>query len=169
MDIELYKANSNQLKDVLSKLENVTVLELEETINEARIKAGTHPTDNRTYISAGQPTLEPTQAMAAYGPGSAGSFGGFIRAGLSGLGVGYSAQVVDFGEVVSVTVSHTNTQTGKSASQSFVIIWRGPRAKYVYTVYSSSARYRHCNDYNQAISFIRSKTSALAGRNSGAA
>ena len=160
------------LEESLKQMGEFTVLDIYEPINEASLKKGDHPTDNRTRISAKQWSVEQPSPVRAYGPGTAGTFGGYVRSGLANLGVGYGAQVTDFGEAVTATVTYSNAQTGKSASQSFVIVYHGKETygvknQFIYSVYSSAARYRRCNDYNQCISYIRSKISALPGMTSG--
>jgi len=157
-----------QIDEAIEQMENPIFLDIVEEINEAT-RVGGHPSDKRTLTSPEIATPASSYAVRAYGPGTAGTFGGYVRSGLANLGVGYGVQVSDFGEAVTVSITYSNAQTGKCSSQNYVIIWRGAQAKYAYTVYSSSVRFRHCNDYNQAIAFIRSKASSLPGRCSGVA
>jgi len=137
-----------------------TLIEIYDPVMEARVKttggnaiAGISPySDVLGMVSTGP------------GPGSITGLGSMVKGSLGGIGNGYSVEVSDFGEVVSVRVTYSNTRTGASASQTFAIIYRGTNTKYSYTVYSTAARYRHCNSYQDAAGFIRSKASALQGR-----
>lgn len=157
----------NPLNEAISMLDNPTFICVEENINEAafKVRGGN---DNRVAVSA-EPFRDTADAIRAFGPGSFGTLGGYIRSGLSSMGEGYGVQVADFGEAVTVTITYSNARTGRIAGQSFVVVMHHGRShKYMYTVYAHSARWRDCNDYNQAIGFIRSKASALAGQTSGA-
>ena len=90
--------------------------------------------------------------------------GNAFRSALSNIGPGFGAQVADFGDAITVTITYSNAKTGRCASQSYVVLWQPDRnPKYPYKVMSSVARYRNCADYGQAIGFIRSKASGLPG------
>ena len=102
------------------------------------------------------------------GIGSNISLGGFFRSGLSGLGQGYSVEVNDFGQALSVSIKYCNTANGRVAGQNFVVVYNQFDVKQPYTTYSSYYRYRKCNDYNQAIQYMRSKANSLKGQTSGA-
>ena len=166
-DLDEYTANVCEALDELNINGDLIVLEVEEPVLEARSKVAGN--DKRTYSSSILGPSDMGQTLRAAGPGTSFTFGGYVRSGLSGMGQGYGVQVTDFGEVVTANVTYSNAQTGKCASQNFAIIYRGSQSKYVYTVYSSAVRWRHCNDYNQAIAFIRSKASNLPGMTSGTA
>lgn len=167
------ESSSTPLDEAIEMLDNPTFITINddiEAIKEAKgksaIKVG-GSLDDRTYVSARQ-FSDTADAIRAFGPGSFGTLGGYVRSALSGLGVGYGVQVTDFGEAVTVTITYSNARTGRISGQSFVIVMHhGSSHKYLYTVYAHSARWRDCDDYNQAIGFIRSKASALAGQTSG--
>lgn len=152
------------LDEAIELLDNPTFLEIKEDINEAKkLAVGNFPGNTRIQYDATAGFKYNTQAPPAVGPGSPGTLGNAVRSQLSSLGAGYGAQVADFGEAVTVTITYSNAKSGRCASQSFVIIYRGPSAKLTYSVYANAGRYRHCNDFNQAVSFIRSKAGTLPG------
>ena len=151
----------------IEMLHNPTFISIDEGINEAksRVSGG----NDKNVWTSPDPFKDTADAIRAFGPGSFGTLGGYVKSALAGLGPGYGVQVTDFGEAVTVTVTYSNASTGRISGQNFVIVLHHGRShKYMYTVYAHSARWRDCNDYNQAISFIRSKASALAGQTSGA-
>lgn len=155
------------LEEAISMLDNPTFICIKDNVNEVRSLIR-NSSDTRVAVSA-EPFKDTADAIRAFGPGSFGSLGGYVRSGLASLGDGYGVQVADFGEAVTVTITYSNARTGRIAGQSFVIVMHhGSSHRYMYTVYAHSARWRDCNDYNQAIGFIRSKASALAGQTSGA-
>ena len=151
------------LNEAISMLDNPTFIELMENVNEASFKADSgYPGDSKKYISVGGTfTDSPGRAMPGEGPGAPGTLGYAVRSQLSSLGQGFGVQVADFGEAVTVTITYSNPKTCKNVSQSFVLVYHGKNAKNIYTVYANSARWCNCNDYSQAISFIRSKASYL--------
>lgn len=154
-----------ELDEAIDMLENPTFIEIDEDINEARSVVKGNPASDRTYISA-DPYQDSAARLAGQGgPGSFGQLGNYFRSGLQ-LGQGYGVQVADFGEAVTITITYSNPRTCRTASQSYVVVYRGKNSKYVYTTYANSGRYRHSNDYTQAISFIRSKASTLPGSTS---
>lgn len=171
--IKVFLENENTrtpLDEAIEMLDNPTFIAISEDVNEAKGKAAIKvggSLDNRTYTSV-RPFSDTADAIRAFGPGSFGTLGGYVRSALAGLGAGYGVQVADFGEAVTVTITYSNARTGRISGQSFVIVMHhGNSHKYLYTVYAHSARWRDCDDYNQAIGFIRSKASALAGQTSG--
>lgn len=161
------EASRTPLDEAIEMLDNPTFLTIKENVDEA-VSTVRGSSDDRVKISA-EPFKDTADAIRAFGPGSFGTLGGYVKSGLASLGAGYGVQVTDFGEAVTVTVTYSNARTGRISGQSFVIVMHHGRFhKYAYTVYAHSARWRDCNDYNQAIGFIRSKASALAGQTSGA-
>lgn len=164
---------STDMEKAINMLKNPIFIDVKGSINEARSALRNGPNGlngekDRVFISA-EPFKDTADVIRAYGPGSFGTLGGYVRSALANLGVGYGVDVTDFGEVVTVSVTYYNSRTGRSSGQNFVIVCHPTKAyKYAYTVYAHSARWRDCNDYNQAIGFIRSKASALAGQTSGA-
>lgn len=152
------------LDEAISKLQDPVFIEVREDINEAKnVMTGGYPGDSRIGYSGISGYMDTTKPVQANGPGSPGTLGNAVRSALSTLGAGYGAQVADFGEVVTVTITYSNAKTGRCSSQSFVILYRGRTAKNMYTVYANAGRWRNCNDYNQAIGFIRSKVGSIAG------
>lgn len=155
------------LSEAIEMLDNPTFIAIDEDINEARgrVSGG----NDKNVWTSSDPFKDTADAIRAFGPGSFGTLGGYVKSALAGLGAGYGVQVTDFGEAVTVTVTYSNASTGRISGQSFVIVMHHGRShKYMYTVYAHSARWRDCNDYNQAIAFIRAKASALPGQTSGA-
>lgn len=162
------ESNQTTIENIVESLDNPIFMELPNELNEASGNTLRGSSDKRIKTST-SPLRDTADAIRAYGPGSFGTLGGYIRSALSNLGVGYGVQVSDFGEAITVNITYYNARTGRSAGQSFVLLVRhGNWHKYAYTVYAHSARWRDCNDYNQAIGFIRSKATALAGQTSGA-
>lgn len=151
------------IDEAIDMLDNPTFIEITEDINEARVQTISNRKDSRAFMSVGGSFVDsPARAIPGEGPGAPGTLGGIIRSQLT-FGAGYGVQVADFGEAVTVTITYSNAKTGRCASQSFVIVYHGKQAKNVYTVYANCARWRNCNDFNQAISFIRSKASTIPG------
>lgn len=136
-------------------------LVFEPTVNEAL--RSTSITDPRYGAGTLVPSKDYIAPIQQFGAGSSVSFGAAIRNQLQ-LGAQYSTEVVDFGDAVSVKITYMNIKTGKSASQSFIILF-GELGKC--RVKSSATRWRSCNDFNQAVSYIRSRSSALNGKTSG--
>lgn len=127
----------------------------EQSLNEALKVTGSR--DSRVRVGALTLGSENIGAIRNQGAGSVGSFGQTLRSMLS-LGAGYSVEVSDFGEVVTVKMTYTNTRTCKSSSINCVILFYDNgqcRAKI------HSARWRTCNDIGQAASYLRSKASKL--------
>lgn len=165
---KVFLENSGQpwtmMDEAIEMLDAPTFLDINEDINEAkRITTGGYPGDSRIGFSGTSSFIDTTKAGPAQGPGSPGTLGNAVRQALSSLGAGYGVQVADFGEAVTVTVTYSNARTGRCASQSFVLLYRGKNSKNLYTVYANAGRWRNCNDYNQAIAFIRSKVSTIPG------
>jgi len=160
----------NQIKEALENLDNLEILYIDE-VNEAKVKntkaGGSIEKNNNLYFSPSATNdPAPFNRLTAAGPGTRGTMGGYVRSALSALGAGYGVQVADFGEVCTINVTYSNAQTGRVTGQNFAIIFRGPNSKYAYTAYSTSAKWRNCNGVDQAVSFIRSKISAMSGTTS---
>ena len=136
-----------------------------DNINEARVKAGGNISGKNTVAFAAaniSQDLTPFNRLTAAGPGTPGTMGGYVRSALS-LGTGYGVQVSDFGEVCTINITYSNAKTGRTAGQNFAIIYRPEPSKWAYTAYSCSSKWRNCTSIDQAVSFIKSKASALAG------
>lgn len=87
------------------------------------------------------------------------SLGGNIRSALSSLGAGYSVKVIDYGSDVFVSVSYTNSMTGKTAGCNFLIKFTSKRGEGI--IKANEARYRTISSVTDAISYINSKSSNL--------
>lgn len=88
------------------------------------------------------------------------AFGKVLQRDLNSMGAGFSCQVLDCGGEVAVTITHNTSDTGKSASKSFIIVFDDKSGKGI--VKSSSTRWRTISGVGQAVSYIRSVGSALA-------
>lgn len=97
-------------------------------------------------------------------PGSNWTLGPAVRNQLQ-LGSGYTTEVVDFGDAVSVKISYVSTKTGAGASKNFIILFKNPKGASC-VVKSTATRWRTCNDISQAVSYIRSRVSNLQSRTS---
>lgn len=133
---------------------------IEIPLNEAQAYTGN--LDPRTGLSIRMPQ-DSYDIIRQSGAGSSWSFGNLLRNSLPNTN-GYSCEVSDFGDAVTVRMTYTNVKTCRSASKSFVIIFLNKTGKS--EVKSSSARWRTCNDYSQAASYIKSKASSLQGKTS---
>ncbi len=85
------------------------------------------------------------------------SLGSVVRNGLQ-MGPGYSVEVVDYGEAITVSVTYNNMKEGTKKGQNFIILFNN-KGKCI--VKSTSVRWRTCGDAGQAISYIRSRCSNL--------
>ena len=138
----------------MEQLEDI-IIDMRPMVSEAVKATGSRDTRVRTgALSYGS---ENWGLVRNTGAGSSTSFGMTLRSMLQ-LGSGYSTEVTDFGDAVSVKVTYTSPRSCKSASQNFLILFfdNGQcRAK------TNSQRWRTCNDIGQASSYIRSKVSRL--------
>lgn len=87
------------------------------------------------------------------------AFGKVLQRDLNSMGSGYSCQVHDCGGEVAVTITHCCTDTGKSASRSFIIVFDSKSGDGV--IKSSSTRWRSISGIGQAESYIKSVASSL--------
>ena len=71
---------------------------------------------------------------------------------------GFSAEVVDFKKWVTVRVTHSNHITGKSASKTFLIVFK---QKGDGIVLSTHNKYRTISGVDQAASYIRQVCNSL--------
>jgi len=86
------------------------------------------------------------------------TFGSVLQNSLSGMGRGYSAKVCDFGKWVTAEVTYHNHVTGRSASKTFLIVFKH---KGDGIILSTSNKYRSISGVDQAASYIKSASSAL--------
>lgn len=86
------------------------------------------------------------------------TFGNAVRQSLNNMGNGFSARVTDFKKWIVVDVSHHNTITGKSASKTFLIVFKDRGDGMVMSTHN---KYRSISGVDQAISYIRSAASSL--------
>ena len=86
------------------------------------------------------------------------NFGRSLRSQLSDVGNGFSCKVNDFGKWVTVEMTHNNQVTGRSASKTFLIVFK---QKGNGLVLSTHNRYRTISGVDQAVSYIRSASSSL--------
>lgn len=93
------------------------------------------------------------------------SLGGNIKSALSSLGSGYCVKVIDYGSDVFVSVSYTNSMTGKTAGCNFLIKFSSKRGDGI--IKANEARYRTISSTTDAISYITSKASNLKNLTSG--
>lgn len=86
------------------------------------------------------------------------NFGNMMRSYLDNMGRGYSARVTDFGKWVTVDVTYHNYITGRSASKTFLVVFK-PKGNGI--VLSTHNRYRTISGIDQAVSYIRSASNSL--------
>lgn len=80
------------------------------------------------------------------------SFGQSLQSQLNGLGQGFACKVTDFKKWVTVEISYHNIITGRSASKTFLIVFKH---KGDGIVLSTHNRYRTISGADQAVSYIR--------------
>lgn len=86
------------------------------------------------------------------------NFGNALRSLLTNMNNGFSAEVVDFKKWVTVRVTHSNHLTGKSASKTFLIVFK---QKGDGIVLSTHNKYRTISGVDQAASYIRQVCNSL--------
>lgn len=96
-----------------------------------------------------QPGLDPNSQL---------SYGNRVKSAL-GLKPGYTMNVVDFGMEIYVYINYTNSTTGRSAGQHFLIKMVNKYGGG--TIKSNAGRYRTTTNIDQAISYIRSRANSL--------
>lgn len=165
--------SESRLVDLIERLDNPIIIGLDEGINEAkatpsRVGGTTRMSGNMWDPRLQKSNLAPVDSWGVQFRPCTIELGNYMRTAIGNMGRGYGAQVADFGDAVSVTVTYSNAKTGKCASQSFIVLWQPDRdPKYPYKVYANISRYRTCAGVDQAANFIRSKASALVGMTSG--
>lgn len=97
------------------------------------------------------------------------AFGRNVQAELNSWKPGFSAKVSDFSKWVVVEVTHHNYITGRSASKTFLIVFDGgpkgndPAGGMVLT---TASKWRTISGTSQAVSYIKSASSALESETS---
>lgn len=101
-----------------------------------------------------------TGYLDSYGPDiySQMAFGNVMQRAINDPSNGITCEVSDFGPWVSVRVTAHNTVSGRSATKVFMVVFQ---AKTKGIVMSTSNKWRTIDGYQQAISYIRSASSAL--------
>jgi hypothetical protein len=86
------------------------------------------------------------------------NFGNVLRQNLANWGNGFSAKITDFKKWVVVDVNYHNHITGKTASKTFLIIFK---EKGTGLVLSTHNKYRTISGVDQATSYIKSACNSL--------
>lgn len=86
------------------------------------------------------------------------SYGNIVRDQLNDMGRGFSCTVTDFNKWVVVDVKYNNVVTGRSASKTFLIVFK-PEGTGL--ILNTANKYRTINGVSQAISYIKSSSSIL--------
>lgn len=86
------------------------------------------------------------------------NFGRIVRNAISNMGTGWSAEVSDFKKWVVVNVKYHNYETSRSASKTFLIVFK---IKGNGMVFSTHNRYRTISGVDQAVSYIKSSCNTL--------
>lgn len=142
--------------------ENVdVVLIMEEPyLTEAAKQSGSLDPRTSTDFQWGEEHLE---FLRGLGSGFVNSFGRLICQYLQ-MGSGWSVEVTDFNEAVSIKMTYTNPTTCRSASIHALIIFRTKKG--ICRAYINGQRSRTCNSAQQAAAYIRGKASILPGQTS---
>lgn len=97
---------------------------------------------------------------------AANAFGKMMLQELNAFKAGYSARVTDFGKWVVVEVTYHNHVTGRSASKTFLVVFNGgPKGtdKGGGLIMSTANKWRTISGYGQAVTYIKSASTALEG------
>lgn len=92
------------------------------------------------------------------------AFGRMMLADLNNWRSGYSAKVSDFGKWVVVDITYHHHVTGRSASKTFLVVFDGgPKGtdKGGGMILSTANKWRTISGYGQAVSYIKSASTAL--------
>ena len=92
------------------------------------------------------------------------AFGKMMLNDLTAWKQGYSAKVTDFGKWVVVEVTYMHHVTGRSASKIFLVVFDGgPKGtdKGGGMIMSTANKWRTISGYSQAVSYIKSVSTAL--------
>lgn len=148
------------MKDNMSKYDAVLVCNINDIINEdygdprSYTGAGYGKDAGKTpYIWYDDPRLHASNA-----------FGKMMLSDLNGWRSGYSAKVSDFGKWVVVEVTYHDHITGRSASKTFLVVFDGgPKGtdKGGGMILSTANKWRTISGYSQAVTYIKSASTAL--------
>jgi hypothetical protein len=92
------------------------------------------------------------------------AFGKMMLNDLNNWKKGYSAKVTDFAKWVVVEITHHNFLTGRSASKTFLVVFNGGETGTDPAgglIMSTANKWRTISGYSQAVSYIKSASSAL--------
>lgn len=92
------------------------------------------------------------------------AFGKMMLNDLNSWRAGYSSKVTDFGKWVVVEVTYHHHVTGRSASKTFLVVFDGgPKGtdKGGGMIMSTANKWRTISGYSQAVSYIKSVSTAL--------
>lgn len=145
-----------------SKYDAILVCNVEDIISEVygdeRSYTGARPGQSRDvgkvpYLWYDDPKLYANNA-----------FGKMMLNDLNNWKKGYFAKVTDFAKWVVVEVTHHNFLTGRSASKTFLVVFNGGETGTDPAgglVMSTANKWRTISGYSQAVSYIKSASSAL--------
>lgn len=104
-------------------------------------------------------------SLTDYRAWSSAGFGQRLQSSLASLGRGYSAEVTDFGQYVSVRASYHNTVTGKTISKTYVVVFDDINSGDG-RVMVTSQKWRSISSFDQAASYIGSSIRSYSGKTS---
>lgn len=149
------------MKD-MSKYDAILICDINEMINEASASG-----DRRSFSSGGYSKDSSVSQYFWYDDPklyAANAFGRMMLNELNGWKAGYSAKVSDFGKWVVVEVTYHNHISGRSSSKTFLVVFDGgPKGKDPAggMILTTANKYRTISGYNQAVSYIKSASTAL--------
>lgn len=123
--------------------------------------------DPRSYTGAGYGKMDGNVPYLWYDDPklfAQNAFGRMMLADLNSWRTGYSAKVSDFGKWVVVDVTYHHHVTGRSASKTFLVVFNGgPKGtdKGGGLILSTANKWRTISGYSQAVSYIKSASTAL--------
>lgn len=144
----------------ISKYDAVLVCNINDTINEDY-------GDTRSYTGAGYGKVTGKGPYLWYDDPrlyASNAFGKMMLNELNGWKNGYSAKVSDFGKWVVVEVTYHDHVTGRSASKTYLVVFDGgPKGtdKGGGMILSTANKWRTISGYSQAVSYIKSASTAL--------
>ena len=122
-------------------------------INESERITGSLPTDATMKPIWGSNAMTDDPKMY-----NAFTFGRIVRSAINNMGPSWSAEVSDFKKWVVVTVKYYNHETNRSASKTFLIVFKH---KGDGIVLSTHNRYRTISGVDQAVTYIKSACNIL--------
>lgn len=144
----------------ISKYDAILVCSYNDIINEAY-------GDERSYTGAGYGKNAGKVPYLWYDDPrlyASNAFGRMMLAELNSWKQGYSAKVSDFGKWVVVEVTYHHHVTGRSASKTFLVVFDGgPKGtdKGGGMILSTANKWRTISGYAQAVTYIKSVSTAL--------